>query len=943
MAPLPRLLGPSLCLLLASGRAAHAVLLENEHLQVDVAPDGLSLKVLDVSSKSSVDVASSWNVTLASQVLAPESCHLAGSTTGGPGAALTSWTCAAAGSQPSAHLPVYYTVDVEYALQPGHRFLTKALRVASSLPRSNIYGKFFIRQIAVWRSTTLTTAGGPASAVLVSKNPFYGDGALAAWARLPSSTVFMSVANPFAQMTGAVSGQAATVEGLYAPLMEHNASFAAASHAADVGVLGFTDRGQYQDAATGLYTHEAAAFRAAVDTFYLDGGSRRSKSVKVHVGWDESDYQIDVSTDAGWTQYRRIIDRCSELGIDHLVFGPHNDAHSARGNTSDGWGWEQVLWFSMGQRIRMGAFDPRTDAMPEDILQMVDYAKGRGVRLLAYVYPCLSMEPVAQYLIDGVLDLSVPEAHDWLLSTLVAFVKKSGAGGFAWDHDIFTRYEHLRYAQWRSWMSILAELRLFFPDLVMDHRQTAHAWGPWYHMAGSYAEPLAGDENPETYGVPLTSLHTDHIAADNLRAVNHIYSVQQLLPASRVPGFIFHQVERQDKNGTTPCEADHVCYDLHNRDFDYQGYKYSVISNIATAGLNNVFTMLPARDEAEFSLLPKEDVQFIRDWLVLVDSHLPAFARAAPIPTLAPAAWGQVDGWHAMDESDEGFLFLFNPSFGVRTVQLSVDEAIGLSNASNVSGWLVEELYPNAGNRRDPWKHGQKVQLVVQGSDALALRLTKGSRESLNHPVLHRGPKGRTVRVPWSARPEVELCAGLPLSTHIDVTFAGDHVEHGMPVSDAPVPPSFTGGWFNSSFSISQGVFDQLHGRQAKYPIQWTARDRNATWLDPSRLLMSIAYQQPKVTASPRALLDGLDFPVSWAFNSRDNEHAGDRCFTGYFLEATNLSPTVTHTLSLWMPPLREGEFTGLYWENLDTEYTEDIRACGNVPEGDAASLVIVI
>ena len=35
---------------------------------------------------------------------------------------------------------------------------------------------------------------------------------------------------------------------------------------------------------------------------------------------------------------------------------------------------------------------------------------------------------------------------------------------------------------------------------VMDHRQTNHMWGPWYQMAGSYAEPLAGDENPETYG-----------------------------------------------------------------------------------------------------------------------------------------------------------------------------------------------------------------------------------------------------------------------------------------------------------------------------------------------------------------------------------------------------------------------------------------------------------
>ncbi len=33
-----------------------------------------------------------------------------------------------------------------------------------------------------------------------------------------------------------------------------------------------------------------------------------------------------------------------------------------------------------------------------------------------------------------------------------------------------------RYAQWRAWMRILETLRQIYPDIVMDHRQTAHAW-----------------------------------------------------------------------------------------------------------------------------------------------------------------------------------------------------------------------------------------------------------------------------------------------------------------------------------------------------------------------------------------------------------------------------------------------------------------------------------
>ena len=74
-------------------------------------------------------------------------------------------------------------------------------------------------------------------------------------------------------------------------------------------------------------------------------------------------------------------------------------------------------------------------------------------------------------------------------------------------------------------------------------------------MAGSYAEPLAGDENPETYGVPAagTSLHADHVAAAQLRIVNFRYATTQLISGLRLPGFIFHQTERTDDNGTSPC------------------------------------------------------------------------------------------------------------------------------------------------------------------------------------------------------------------------------------------------------------------------------------------------------------------------------------------------------------------------------------------------------
>jgi len=138
---------------------------------------------------------------------------------------------------------------------------------------------------------------------------------------------------------------------------------------------------------------------------------------------------------------------------------------------------------------------------------MVKYAGAKGVGLLAYAYPCLLFQAQKEHFIGGALDLSPPAVQDWWVQTLTAFMLKTGAHGFAWDHDIFAGDASLRYAQWRAWMRILAALRATFPEIVMDHRQTAHRWGPWYQLAGSYRyllSPTADRLNPETLTLDCT-------------------------------------------------------------------------------------------------------------------------------------------------------------------------------------------------------------------------------------------------------------------------------------------------------------------------------------------------------------------------------------------------------------------------------------------------------
>ena len=261
-------------------------------------------------------------------------------------------------------------------------------------------------------------------------------------------------------------------------------------------------------------------------------------------------------------------------------------------------------------------------------------------------------------------------------------------------------------------------------------------FGPWYQLAGSYAEPIAGDENPETYGVPIASLHADHVAADNMRIVNHRYATDQLLPQARIPGFVFHQTERTSDNGTATCFGNaplRPCFDSNVRDFDLLGYQYSVLSTVATAGQNVVLTMIPARDAAEFELLPKEDLAFVHDWLAWTDTHLDFLRNAEPIPNLPAPALGSVDGTHAM-HGDEGFVFLFNPGYTPINATLHVDEHLGISNASVGASWTVSELFPTQTNV-GTWGHGDTVDVAVGRADARVLRLTKRAAHGVAAPL----------------------------------------------------------------------------------------------------------------------------------------------------------------------------------------------------------------
>ena len=271
------------------------------------------------------------------------------------------------------------------------------------------------------------------------------------------------------------------------------------------------------------------------------------------------------------------------MGLTHILFAPQNSDVSSRANNTDPWGWEQLLWFGMGQKLRMGEWKPG-DPLAASTQEMLDYFKLRGVKPVAYVYPILAFlantlpgggsppwitqgtymssstmsslqsgldaEPAStQFNASaaseaGVLrsNLANEEFIKWLPETMLAFAEQTGAGGFSFD---LTYWEEglpvaSEYAQWSGWRNMLAQLHTKpgcgGERCLVDNRQANHGWGAWmWAQGGSYAEPLMSDEQPASWDFYEADLHTDRLAGNKQRAVAALYRAE-FCPNEALPG-----------------------------------------------------------------------------------------------------------------------------------------------------------------------------------------------------------------------------------------------------------------------------------------------------------------------------------------------------------------------------------------------------------------------
>jgi hypothetical protein len=870
-----------------------------------------------------------------------------------------------------------YQIEAVYRLKPGWRFVTKQLKVLHTHNPG-----FAVHQITPVNVTLKDAVGsafipsnyeaqiGQTIAQTRKRLPGRDYGA---FLRLPENNgAMLVVQNPYLDVEH--HGQSVTIT--YAPEMQWQAAWGTfASDIVCIGPYHLSGQRLPREMALewklppsstpddGMDRAEIAAFTDCVHAFLIDSSPA---PISVEVGWTLNDYQIDTGTLEGMAEYKRILDTTSELGIQTLLYAPGNSKLSERTKNMDTWGWEYVLWLNLGQKIRSGTWNPAKDPIPESATKMVAYAKQKNVGLLAYVYPSVPFAHDSSWLVkrpkeeaDGFdyASLGSRKFQDYLIRNLVVFQQRTGIAGYSFDYTWLNLSGSSSYAQWYGWRRVMESLRRASPHIVIDGRQSYQMYGPWSWLAGSYPHPTGADEQPESFQ-PYPDLHFDRVSADRTRFVNYWYRNYQFAPAEVIPGYATHQTERSmnvppdSETDGHPRKTKMIYTRDRTRDWDYLGFRYSFLSSIATGGWNNVVDMIPARDSEEAKHFSAADKTWIREWLNWTTQHKEYVRHTRTI--LQQPAVGHVDGT-SMIVGDRGYLFLFNPNYRSLPADFHLDATIGLAHGEK---FLLREVYPQRGRLLGKpgvglWSFADEVRLSLDGTSATAFELIPA--QSFAQPIILNAASDRAfstkptavltgntlslTHIAGEPGTQQEIGVLLPTAIHIqkmsvngeavepmqtghyvsaELHFSGSRFAHSQQVSLAPDME----GALKGAFVVPQRILAQLANRKKAWPIPWTSEDYETTWLAPERLLLFVQIAEASDEMPISATLDGQPLPLTRAYSST---RVHSPSFVGFYADLSKIAPDTQHSFTLDLPRLKPGQFQGLFFDNVEPQFTEEL------------------
>jgi hypothetical protein len=91
----------------------------------------------------------------------------------------------------------------------------------------------------------------------------------------------------------------------------------------------------------------------------------------------------------------------------------------------------------------------------------------------------------------------------------------------------------------------------------------------------------------------------------------------------------------------------------------------------------------------------------------------------------------------------------------------------------------------------------------------------------------------------------------------------------------------------------------------------------------PDRLLLHAQFAEPNDKWDVRLRIDGQPVEMRKAYTA---VRVVPSTFVGFYADVSRLEPDRPHRFELEVPPMRAGQFRGLFFENVEPEYTSVVR-----------------
>jgi hypothetical protein len=150
------------------------------------------------------------------------------------------------------------------------------------------------------------------------------------------------------------------------------------------------------------------------------------------------------------------------------------------------------------------------------------------------------------------------------------------------------------------------------------------------------------------------------------------------------------------------------------------------------------------------------------------------------------------------------------------------------------------------------------------------------------------------------------------------VHFGGQSFRQAEPITLAPAQDGSLAG----TFTLPQRILAQLAERKRAWPIPWTPEDSETTWLVPERLLLFVQFAEGSDSIPISASLDDKPLTLKAAYSSVRVHPAS---FVGFYADLSAIAPDQQHNVSLRLPVAARTKLQGVYFENVEPQFTEEI------------------